>query len=109
MPIYEYKCPFCDKVKDVLHTMAELDNPSNKTLEQITCNANTCEHESQAGVNGTLWQRQVTQVAMGKFAGMNNEQKKNFLKKRSSDHFKKEIEPRKAEIQHEQLKGKFGQ
>lgn len=37
MPLYTYKCKACNKVKEVFHSISEIDDPSNETLEKISC------------------------------------------------------------------------
>jgi predicted nucleic acid-binding Zn ribbon protein len=38
MPRYDYQCPVCGEVKEVQHTIAELEQPSEETLLEISCN-----------------------------------------------------------------------
>lgn len=42
MPTYDYKCPICDLLVEVQHSISELDNPSEETVKQISCNEHTC-------------------------------------------------------------------
>lgn len=38
MPCYDYSCPMCGGVREnVLHSIAERENPSEETIKEITC------------------------------------------------------------------------
>jgi len=37
MPVYEYQCQVCKKVKDVIHEISELTLPLPDTVKEITC------------------------------------------------------------------------
>lgn len=37
MPLYDYQCTICNKVKEVQHSISELSEPTDKTLVDILC------------------------------------------------------------------------
>jgi predicted nucleic acid-binding Zn ribbon protein len=58
--IYTYSCPECLEEKDVMHSMDECDNPSEKTILSTTCNENTCSTPPHKNaVLGTQWRRVI--------------------------------------------------
>lgn len=87
MPLYEYNCPKCDKKCnnpiEVLHSISELEKPSDETIKEITC---FCTKK------GTRMERcYVTPCSVV------TPTSKLFMnasrKKRNKDHFKKEVLP----------------
>jgi len=90
MPIYEYACQHkrCKYTKDVLHTVAELKEPSEETLKEITC--------PKHGV----MQRQMSVPHLANMKGGVSVSEKELLadkqarlKKRSRMHFKNDVLP----------------
>lgn len=100
MPTYDYKCPICDLLVEVQHSISELDNPSEETVKQISCNEHTCPKlKSLDGKNipqyGTMFKKQVSVAAFNSFGSLPSNEKKKVLQKRSNEHFKREIHERK--------------
>ena len=87
MPIYEYNCPKCDatfsNTKTVLHSISELDNPSEETIKEITCHCTK---------NGTRMERCYITASYIK-----TPTNRVFIdadrRKRNKKHFNKEVLP----------------
>lgn len=91
MPIYVYKDPETDFTKEVMHSIAECDNPSPATTLEITYQSRTmCRVPSGGHYN--------------EFSSMSPERKKRMLQSRADADFKKNIAPRKEQI----LKDAYG-
>ena len=73
MPIYVYRDDETGFEKDVHHSMAEIDEPSEETLKEIT-------HE------GRLMHRVPCVSNFSVFGSMSLADKKVMLRKRASDH-----------------------
>ena len=107
MPDYIYKCPNCDKVEEVNHSMSEVKNPSEELQRQTSCNSNTCKHaqsfKADAGVipeYGVRWERVPQAPHLGGMSGGSTVGERSLLKKkqasrklRSKKHFKNEVLP----------------
>lgn len=70
MPNYDYKCPICNEVKEVFHSIDELKNPSDKTLKEIMCEKDY-----------TLMKRVFNAISGGykRMSGMESEQRKQIM------------------------------
>ena len=90
MPLYDYSCSECGKIIEVIHPMSEIDNPSEATVKEITCNN---EHEP------VLMKRYYQQGHGGiaKFNGLSKGEKRKMLKQRATNHFNSEIKEQKHE------------
>jgi predicted nucleic acid-binding Zn ribbon protein len=86
MPFYTYRCK-CGKEKEVMHSMSEVDNPSKKTLKEITCHKTVMSRVPQIpqlmGASGGTFKKE----------GELLKDKQKQRQKRSSLHFKNEILP----------------
>lgn len=84
MPLYDYACPLCESIQEnVIHTIAEIDNPTQETKDYITC---FCTKK------GTLMVQTFINAPCIKTPTRNrllNESRKA----RNKDHFKKEVLP----------------
>ena len=92
MPRYSYKCPTCEEIREVFHLISEVNSPSEETVKQITCQT-----------DGVLMKQYFGDMSGGykRMSGMEPEQRKEILKKRSHEHFEREIKERA----HEKTKG----
>lgn len=105
MAFYDYQCPTCGIVKDVMHPMSEIDKGySQETLSQITCDGTECNTENKN--IGCIFKRCITSP-MIKTKSLSKEEIKSERKKRNQTHFQKETLPYlpKAELMHHALKG----
>lgn len=84
MPFYLYRCDICQNEKEIFHPMKEVDEPSDSLLTSITC-CNQTRHRVPQMTGSSSFQRK------------DSISKKEILLKRSSQHFKKEIEQIKKE------------
>jgi len=80
MPTYDYSCCNCKKIKEVFHSIAELENPSTDTRKQATC----C---------GKRMLRHFGADSLGSIVGMRTENNLKERRKRNSKHFKTQILP----------------
>lgn len=100
MPSYDYGCPKCGRiVESVIHTIAELEKPSEETIEEITCH---CESE---GVR----MKQIFISAPGIKTPTRDRLLHIDRKKRNKNHFNKEVLPtlgRDERIHHLKKSGK---
>jgi len=86
MPTYLYKHPDTGEVKEVIHKMSDIDTPSEETLKEISTE------------DGRIMERVPAAPALMEFSMSSKEGKKKILKKRSSDHFKKEVREVQANL-----------
>ena len=108
MPTYVYKCQACENKIEIIHSMAECDNPSEELLEQITCpfdrdcQANWQNHlgmEIPRDHELILQRVPHAPQVMGMYCGssLSGKEKTTTIQKerkiRSHNHFKKEIFP----------------
>lgn len=105
MPDYLYKCPNCEHHCEINHMMSEIDNPSEKTILETSCNEITCPaikegfgEQTEIGiVYGTRWIRVPQMFGMPTDNLANNPSKREaFLKqrrKRNARHFDDEVMP----------------
>jgi hypothetical protein len=108
MPVYIYKCKWCGGTKEVVHSITEIDNPSEETLEETTCpydrecRTNIEQHlgmETPTASDLKLVRVPQAPQLMGFVNGSSlkgserNEEIQKERKKRSTEHFKKEIYP----------------
>ncbi len=91
MPIYEYVCPKCEVVCEVLHNMQELDSPSDDTLRQITCDGN-CTHPPH------LMERRISLPAPNKYQILDKDGKRAMLKKRATADYNSNTRERRQEM-----------
>jgi hypothetical protein len=82
MPRYEYKCSLCQHVQEEIHSMTEVGNQD--MLDGLVCYG--------CGVSGSMEQLITGGQGFQKVASMTPEERKEVLKKRSHDHFKKNVE-----------------
>lgn len=106
MPIYVYECQNCGKCEDVLHSMAEIDNPSEDTQKQISCCEHTCpfiteDNKEITPEHGLPWKRLVTAANITNSSGGATVSNKTMLAKkqqerklRSRKNFKAEVLPK---------------
>jgi putative FmdB family regulatory protein len=81
MPTYDYKCKSCGNVKEIIHSMKECDK---KERNEFCEECNSEKQFERTVVNGQA-------PAIGLYSSASPEEKKKILKKRSHDHFEKEI------------------
>ena len=106
MPRYDYYCEACGLHVEVMHSIAECDNPSEETQKEISCNEYTCpvvkgEMDKEiATYYGLPFKRGVSApnihgVVGGSSVGQRGVllQKQKQKKLRSRKHFKKEVMP----------------
>lgn len=79
MPCYDYQCKVCKQIKEVEHPMAEVGNPSEKTLQELQCCGETM-------VRVYISVPSIKTPTMNRFLDQSR-------RKRNSDHFKKEVLP----------------
>lgn len=107
MPIYKYKClvPNCKKKVEVMHSMDECKNPSADTQVETSCNEHTCPNATILTADsiiepeyGKPFVREITAPHIGGMIGGSSvsesallAKKQKGLKKRSRDHFKREV------------------
>jgi hypothetical protein len=92
MPNYLYKDEQTGTTKEVFHSMAECDNPSESTLAEITHEGRVMHRIPHGG--GVFLE----------FGSMSPERKKQVLHERSQGDFKKNIAGRKEQM----LKDAYG-
>lgn len=92
---YEYECPKCEEVFEVSHAISEIDNPSLKTLEKITC------HCPEGGTDEDIIFKKVIMSApsIGNWNSKTDAEKTKMLSDRSKKDYKKNIEERKMDMQ----------
>lgn len=84
MPTYTYKCSKCDRIFEVKHLMSELDTPRS-----FECDGESpCQNTQGETVE---LQRIPSLPALGRFTMMSQTERTQSLKKRASDHYKKEV------------------
>lgn len=49
MPRYDYYCEVCGLQVEVMHSIAECDDPSDETQKEICCNEHTCPLTKEPG------------------------------------------------------------
>lgn len=93
MPLYDYKCKNCGDEKEIFHSMAEIAEPTPKTVELRTC---FCQGEGSMTYEKMLSTPMFGNMGHGG-SSMPGAQKLNAIKqerkKRNSEHFKKEVMP----------------
>lgn len=82
MPSYNYKCE-CGNVQEEIHSYKLVTNDENDFAFTLIC--------SSCGKKG-LMKRLISVPNFGKYSSASTEEKREILKKRSKDHFKKNIE-----------------
>ena len=83
MGCYDYKCSFCGYIQEENHSYKLITNKENDIKHKIIC--------QQCNAIDTM-ERIISAVPMGMYSSTTSEQKKEMLKKRSHEHFKKNIE-----------------
>lgn len=106
MPIYLYECPNCGKQEDVLHSMAEIDNPSEEIQQQTSCCEHTCPFVTEGNKKiipeyGLPWKKLITTPHIANSLGGTTVSDKTMLAKkqqerklRSRKNFKAEVLPK---------------
>lgn len=82
MPTYNYKCP-CGNIQEEIHSMKDVTNDDKDILHNLVC--------KNCGQKGTM-KRMISIPNIGEYSSASVEGKKEMLKKRSKDHFKKEVQ-----------------
>lgn len=104
MPTYTYRDEVTGFEKDVFHSMAEIDNPSEKTIEATTYEGRRM-NRVPVSVAVTCSAGISRSGAIKSFKSMHDSERKDFVKKklqRSKDHFKSSgLAEKKAEINKE--------
>jgi len=99
MPRYLYRCTSCQIEKEMIHSMSECDNPTPKTIQDTSCNHNTCPNMIlPEGQEDKRWETVPQGFSFGTFSSMNREDQGKALKKRSKEHFQKELKEKKHEM-----------
>ena len=89
MPSYKYKCRECKNIQEEIHSYKLITNDIDDYKEKLKCkNCNTL---------GSMF-RVIEAPMYGAYESSTTEQRKQILKKRSHDHFKKEIEDKFHEL-----------
>lgn len=110
MPRYDYHCGKCGLHVEVIHSIAECDNPSEETQKEISCNEYTCPMAKEPdkfknsttiithygfpfkrGVSAPNLHGVVGGTSVGQRGVLLEKQKERKL--RSRKHFKKEVMP----------------
>lgn len=85
MPNYDYKCKVCGNVQEENHSYTKITNDENDISNTIEC--------QKCNLVGEMI-RVMGNSGLANFSMMTPEQKKESLKKRSHEHFKKHVEER---------------
>lgn len=86
MPVYTYKCKSCGSLQDEVHA----SNITTKEYsKKLACSS--CKEEGKM-----VWS--PTKLNFGTYESSTPEQRKEILKKRSHEHFKKNIEEKFHEL-----------
>lgn len=108
MPTYDYKCQACGRIKEVVHSISQCDNPSEQLLEEITCPFNPeCQFNWQSHLgmeiphdHELIFKRTISEPNIqGSYGGSSLSGKEKLAtiqkerKERSHNDFKKEIFP----------------
>jgi hypothetical protein len=96
MPEYIYRCPKCGVEREVMHSMSEIDKPSEETQLETSCNPITCQDFNNSDL-GLKFERIPQSCNFGKFNLLSQADKATMLKKRSHDHYEKEVK----EVKHQ--------
>lgn len=83
MPAYDYKCFICENIQEEIHSIGLVSNDVNDFDKTLVC--------KKCGMIDTM-KRIFSIPVLAKFSMSSPEEKKNMLKKRSQEHFKKNIE-----------------
>lgn len=83
MPTYDYQCPKCKSIKELIHPISDLEKPGKELIKEITCFCNK---------TGTLMLRIFTKGSGG-VIGLRKENNLKERRKRNSEHFKKKVLP----------------
>ena len=87
MPLYDYKCPQCGGIKEVIHRISECDTPSENTIKDTQC--------TECGV---AMRRQISNTYYATFASASPAEKHRILDKRADEYYKKHIQENKYEL-----------
>lgn len=96
MPEYLYRCSKCGIEREVMHSMGEIDKPSEAIQLETSCNPITCPDVSNSDL-GLKFDRIPQSCNFGKFNLLSTADKTKMLKKRSHDHYEKEVK----EVKHQ--------
>lgn len=83
MPIYDYKCKNCGFIQEEIHSSKDVTNDENDISFSVVCL--NCKEK------GTM-KRIIGNPLIATYNMASPEEKKEMLKKRSREHFKKHIE-----------------
>ncbi len=102
MPTYVYQCPACQSRRDVIHPMDECSGPHRPE----TILATSCYGQEAMPHDGTPMVRVFAgAAAIGTgLTGAGIARRKQQVRQRSNDHFKKEIRERKETIMKDPLR-----
>lgn len=89
MPTYIYKCKECQNVQEEIHSYCLASNDENDYKNNLACN--NCKKV------GTMFRR-IADINFQASSIMTSEQKRSMLKKRSHDHFEKNIKEKFHEL-----------
>lgn len=81
MPTYDYKCKECKNIQEEVHTYKKVTNDENDFNVTLVC--------KNCGKIGTMFRKISAEFA--EFSASDPEIQKKKLKKRSRDHYKKQI------------------
>ena len=101
MPIYCYGCQKCDVEVEIIHSMKELETPSEEVLSQISCNEKTC---TENVCDGEKFKQIPQMFGHNRFNSLSPSEKKGIMKARSHAHYKKEIADRRHDFDQKIIK-----
>jgi putative FmdB family regulatory protein len=87
MPFYDYRCKSCENVQEEFHSVAECNE---ETLQALVCSK--CGKKEMKRLIGT--------TNVDSFSIMTMDERRDSLKKRSRDHFKKELQDKFHQMNH---------
>lgn len=104
-PIYDYECPACGYVKEILHSYNELENPSEETKKDLLCD---CDEDRP------VMKRVITAPHLANMQGGVSvpestllAQKQEQRKTRSRAHFKNDVLPKLKGGERRHFENKF--
>lgn len=90
MPIYLYHCPTCENQKEVIHSMSEVDIPTESTLKNTTC----CQAVMKRKITGFNINGDSSPTRLGQLASKRSKafDKKHELKQRKAEQKRKGLQ-----------------